>query len=97
MATAENAEPDARTPVSPATRLAVWTGIVGVLCTLLLAIEPHVPGRMSIFFHLLYTYDRPVAEASVLLVPLAAALCTVLRPHGRRGRRVRRHPRAPQP
>ncbi|AOY91453.1 hypothetical protein BKK79_06200 [Cupriavidus sp. USMAA2-4] len=74
MATAENAEPDARTPVSPATRLAVWTGIVGVLCTLLLAIEPHVPGRMSIFFHLLYTYDRPVAEASVLLVPLAAAL-----------------------
>ncbi|KVN00323.1 hypothetical protein WT07_20550 [Burkholderia stagnalis] len=60
---------------SPATRLFVRTGAGACICALLLAFDPHVPGLMSsFFFYLLYTYDRPVAEASVLLILLATAI-----------------------
>lgn len=75
MAIAGKVEPRTRRQASPATLLAVWTGVAGILCVLLLAIDLQVPGLMSsFFFYLLYTYDRPVAEASLLLILLAAAI-----------------------
>jgi hypothetical protein len=75
MTSAEKTAPLVRGLASPAALLAIRTGIGGGICALLLAADTPISKIFSSFFsYLLYTYDRPAAYLSLVVLLMAIAV-----------------------